>query len=200
MSSGLRIQICPATLIPPTLTVQVKQNKPLRSLDAVKQKCALAVNTVGRRLCKQAQLVLRRTVCGRPFPVWVPFAAAAAAAAPSSRAHAAVVAAGEEILITLSGAEQPHARDELCMSALAQASVRDILNNIVGINVCRSWKSSQTSNESKTNKTTRMQKIMTLQKCVLRLQEIFVHVLFVPPHHWHQTTQNSQFSGATASR
>lgn len=85
---------------PPTLTVQVKQNKPLRSLDAVKQKCARAVNTVGRRLCKQADLVLRRTVCGRPFPVRAPFAAAAAAAAPSSRAHTAVVAAGEEILIT----------------------------------------------------------------------------------------------------
>lgn len=129
----------PATLIPPpTLTVQVKQNKPLRSLDAVKQKCARAVNTVGRRLCKQADLVLRRTVCGRPFPVWVPLAAAAT---PSSRADTAVVAAGEGILITLSRAEQPHAHDESCMSAPAQASVRDLLNNIVGINVCRSRES-----------------------------------------------------------
>lgn len=144
MSLSLRIPICASFLLLvrlllslPTLTVQVKQNKPLRSLDAVKQKCARAVNTVGRRLCKQADLVLRRTVCGRPFPVWVP--AAAAAAAPSSRADTAVVAAGEEILITLSRTEQPHGHDELCMSALAQASVRDLLNNKVGINVRRSW-------------------------------------------------------------
>lgn len=63
-----------------------------------------------------------------------PFAAAAAAA-PSSRAGTAVVAAGEEILITPSRAERPHGHDESCMSALAQASVRDLLNNIVGINV-----------------------------------------------------------------
>lgn len=63
---------------PPTLTVQAKQNKRPKSLDAVKQKCVLAVNTVGRRLCKQVELVLRRTDCGWPFPVWIPFTATAA--------------------------------------------------------------------------------------------------------------------------
>lgn len=61
----------------PTLTVQVRQNKRSKSLVAVKQKCVLAVNTVGRRLCKQAELVLRRTNCGRPFPVGIPFTATA---------------------------------------------------------------------------------------------------------------------------
>lgn len=67
----------------PTLTVQVRQNKRPKSLVAVKQKCVLAVNTVGRRLCKQAELVLRRTDCGRPFPVGIPFTATTA---PPSRA------------------------------------------------------------------------------------------------------------------
>lgn len=80
----------------PTLAVQVKPNKRPRGLDAVKQKCVLAVNTVGRRLCKQAELVLRRTDCGRPFPVRVP---STATAAPSSRADTAVVAAGEGTFI-----------------------------------------------------------------------------------------------------
>lgn len=63
----------------PTLTVQVKQNKRQRSSDAVKKKkkSVLAVNTGGRRLCKQAwflmaESVSRRTVCGQSLPVRIP--------------------------------------------------------------------------------------------------------------------------------
>lgn len=47
-------QLLSSADVAPTLTVQVKQNKRPRSLDVVKQKCVLAVNTGGRLLCKQA--------------------------------------------------------------------------------------------------------------------------------------------------
>lgn len=52
-----------------TLTVQVKQNKRPRSLDVVKQKCVLAVNTGGRRLCKQAWFLWPSWSWGEQFVV-----------------------------------------------------------------------------------------------------------------------------------
>lgn len=124
-------QLLSSADVAPTLTVQVKQNKRPRSLDVVKQKCVLAVNTGGRRLCKQAwflwlswsrggQFVVTLFRCTPPTtPIAAPFLhAETAVVCPRRNA-----AGGKELTTLLHKANKP----TYSWSGVGQASIENIL-------------------------------------------------------------------------
>lgn len=122
----------------------MKQNKRPRSLDVVKQKCVLAVNTGGRRLCKQARFLWLSWSRGGQFVVRL-----FRFASPRSPSHTATparlqtqlwsalvgsAAGGEELITALHEAKEKRKRahsphDGTRMSAVAQASVEDLSDN-----------------------------------------------------------------------
>lgn len=121
----------------------MKQNKRPRSLDVVKQKCVLAVNTGGRRLCKQARFLWLSWSRGGQFVVRLfRFASprpphTATPARLQTQLWSALVgsaAGGEELITALHEAKEKRKRahsphDGTRMSAVAQASVEDLSDN-----------------------------------------------------------------------
>lgn len=113
----------------------------------VKQKCVLAVNTGGRRLCKQArflwlswsrggQFVVRLFRFASPRPPRSPSHTATPARLQTQLWSALVgsAAGGEELITALHEAKEKRKRahsprDGTRMSAVAQASVEDLSDN-----------------------------------------------------------------------